>query len=224
MICGNLKPFVDEILDYHKCKALRSFRGYNEGAFHTGIEVLLKSLSISFISELQLISKYKAKLFQNKSKISYGFPDIFVSDNDGFNSVVIELKLCNLIGLYSGEMNEWVRHPEHNSLIELDERIQEESEEKLLNRNYIYWCNDEHKYKSIKVNTLIENGYEQLCNYIKIIGCGKANNSVGIADNRASVKPGIGLLNGYLVVSFGRQRVIVRSKFKTVNYQILKIL
>lgn len=90
-------------------------------------------------------------------------------------------------------MKEWVRQPEHNSLIELDERIQEESEEKLLNRSSIY-C--EQSYKSIKVNNLIENGYEQLCDYIKIINCGKANNSVGIADNRASVNPGIGLLKG----------------------------
>jgi hypothetical protein len=61
MISGNLKPFIDEILKYHESKALRSYREYNENAFHTAIEVLLRNFSIRYISELQIIAKYKKK-------------------------------------------------------------------------------------------------------------------------------------------------------------------
>ena len=43
MINSNLKLFIDEILDYHKHKPLRSYREYNENAFHSAIEVLLRS-------------------------------------------------------------------------------------------------------------------------------------------------------------------------------------
>lgn len=113
MINGNLDPFVAKVLDYHKKKSIRSYREYNENSFHSVIEVLLSSFSISYISELQLIVNYNKKVKNNKA--DYGFVDLFIFNHmNGHDSVVFELKLFNLIGLYSGEMNKWENHPDHN--------------------------------------------------------------------------------------------------------------
>ena len=132
--------------------------------------------------------KFKEKPRSNK--VTHGFVDLFVFDSIGRDSMVIELKLFNLIGLYSGQMKKWVQNPDYSSLIEFDNKIQEESEETLLDRNYIYWCKDDQKSKSIKVRSVIEKGYEQLCNYIKVINNGKGYNCVGVSDNRITVKSG----------------------------------
>ena len=42
----------------------------------------------------------------DKDDVTYRFPDLFLFDkNLGHNGIVIELKLFNLIGLYSGNLN-----------------------------------------------------------------------------------------------------------------------
>jgi hypothetical protein len=222
MINGNLDPFVAKVLDYHKNKSIRSYRDYNENAFHSVIEVFLNSFSFIYISELQLIMNYNENVKNNK--INYGFVDIFIFDNiNSYDSVVFELKLFNLIGLYSGERGKWEVHPAHSSLIEFDNKLQVESEEVLLERNYIYWSKEENKSKSIKVSKVIKSGYEQLINYIKVINKGKAYNKVGISDDRISVQTGCSLIKGYLIASFGTQRILVKSIFKSSNFQFFKI-
>jgi hypothetical protein len=112
-----------------------------------------------------------------------------------------------------------VKHPGHKSLDDFDKTLQEESEELLLDRNYIYWCKDEQKYKSIKIRSIIESGYEQLCKYIKVISKGKAYHRVGVLDNRITIESGLSYIRGYLIASFGTQRVMVKSIVKTSNYQ-----
>ncbi|CAG8498884.1 7572_t:CDS:2 [Funneliformis caledonium] len=94
-------------------EALGSYREYNEIAFHTAIEVLLRNISIRYISELQLITKYKEN--SQNCEITYGFSDIFLPDNNLGQD-------CN------------------TSLEEFDKILQQESEELLLERNYTYWC------------------------------------------------------------------------------------
>jgi hypothetical protein len=181
----------------------------------------LHNCSISYISEIQLIMNYKDK--GKNTKITYGFADLFLFDNNiGNDCVVIELKLFNLIGLYSGKQNKWERYPNHNSLIELDNEIKEESEENLLNRNYMYWCKDEEKSKTSKISRIINQGYEQLLNYMKVICKGKVCSGVCLSDNRISVKGGLSFVRGYLVASFGSQRIIVRSVVYNSNFQYFK--
>lgn len=217
MLNGNLDPFVAKVLDYHKKKSIRSYREYNENSFHSVIEVFLNSFSISYISELQLIVNYNEKVKNNKA--DYGFVDLFI-----FNHMndYLELKLFNLIGLYSGEMNKWENHPDHKSLIEFDSKLQRESEEELLSRNYIYWSKEEKKSKSVKVSKVINRGYEQLNNYIKVINKGKVYNDVGISDNRISVETGRSFIKGYLIASFGTQQILVKSIFKSSNFHFFK--
>ena len=176
---GSLKLFVNEILKYHESKALRSFRNYNEISFYSVVEVMLRNFSIQYISELQLIMKYKEK----EKEITYGFSDLFLIDKKlGQDFILIELKLFNLIGLYSGDLNKnnpiWVDHLEYNDLADFDKKVQEESEELLRNRYYIYWSKKEGHYKSMKIKSIIDSGYEQLCRYIKVIVKGKVHNKL----------------------------------------------
>jgi hypothetical protein len=135
-------------------------------------------------------------------------------------SAVIELKLFNLIGLFSGEMGRWVSNPLFQSLIDLDKKLQNESEEELMNRTYFYWSKDELKHKSIKVNKYIDNGKIQLNNYINLLKKGAATqNEVGIFDERINVSVGRSYIMGYLIVSLGTQRIIVKkTKYKKIDY------
>lgn len=223
MINGNLVPFVAKVLAYHKNKSIRSYRDYNENAFQSAIEMFLNNFSFVYISELRLIMNYNEKL--SHDPIDYGFVDIFVLDNlNGYDSVVFELKLFNLIGLFSGEEGRWVAHPSHKSLDDFDKKLQIESEEELLKRNYIYWSKEENKSKSTKVSKAFNRGYDQLTKYISIINKGGQDyNKVGMSDKRISVQTGQSLISGYLIASFGTQRILVKSIFKTSNFQFFKL-
>ncbi|PKY54617.1 hypothetical protein RhiirA4_473522 [Rhizophagus irregularis] len=70
-----------------------------------------------------------------------------------------------------------------------NKKLQTESEEELLNRNYFYWSKEELKYKSIKVKKYIDNGKIQLNNYINILKKGDVSqNEVGVFDERINVE------------------------------------
>jgi len=114
-----------------------------------------------FISEMRLIVDYKNQSYK------HGFADIFLYDNNYGYSAVLELKLFNLIGLYSGEKRRWEDNPEYNELKILDEKLQIESEEKLLERRYMYWCKKESKFKLTTVEYLINDGISQLHRYLE---------------------------------------------------------
>lgn len=209
---NNEDQFIHEILRYHKKKALRSFREYDENSFQTAIELILPSNW--FVPEMRLI-------VEKIPKYKYGFVDLFLCDiSCGTFSAVIELKLFNLIGLYSGEMGRWVSNPPFQSLIDLDKKLQNESEEELMNRTYFYWSIDELKHKSIKVNKYIDNGKTQLNNYINVIKKGDVSqNEIGIFDKRINVSVGRSYIMGYLIVSLGTQRIIVKkTKYKKIDY------
>ncbi|CAB4390761.1 unnamed protein product [Rhizophagus irregularis] len=109
-------------------------------------------------------------------------------------------------------MGRWVGNPPFKSLIVLDKKLQTESEEELLNRNYFYWSKEELKYKSIKVKKYIDNGKIQLNNYINILKKGDVSqNEVGVFDERINVGMGYSYMMGYLIVSLGTQRIIVKK-------------
>jgi hypothetical protein len=102
-------------------------------------------------------------------------PIYFVVNNYGCSSI-IELKLFNLVGLYSGEMHQWEDDPEYNALKKLDEQLQVEPEEKLLKRRYMYWCKRESKFKLVIVKDLINGGISQLNKYFRNVKKGRGPN------------------------------------------------
>ncbi|CAG8511033.1 1016_t:CDS:2 [Gigaspora rosea] len=209
MLKGNILPFVDLILSYYKSKAFREFKDYNEAAFQTAIELLLPTKN----------RKPEVRLVVDGSKNSgagrFGFIDIFVNgvDEDGIkSSVILELKCISLVGLLSGEKAKWAKNADYKSLKALDNKIKEETEEELLNRNYFYWCKEKKKYEQVSVGELIKNGMEQLSRYMKTVQNGGVNKYVesGIYDAKIQVMKGEGYLGGVLVVSLGSKRVLTR--------------
>ena len=149
---------------------------------------------------MRLITQFTKKKNVDYNELTY---DIFIIGNDcELNSSIFEVKLFNLVGLYYGEIGRWEKHLDHNSLDRLDKQLQEETERALFRKNYFYWCKTDYKYKSIKVGSIIESGFEQLCMYIKTINNGKASNSFGISDNRIRISNGTSLIKGYLIAVF----------------------
>ncbi|GES78503.1 hypothetical protein GLOIN_2v1789121 [Rhizophagus clarus] len=210
---NNMNLFIDELKHYHKnVKAFRSFKFYNETSFQTAIENILPNC---FISEMRLIADRKDQLYK------YMFVDMFLCDvKFGAYSAAFELKYFNLIGLLSGESGRWEENPSYQSLFNLDQKLKNESADRLLDRDYIYWCKDEHKHKSIKVKNYIDNGEIQLNTYINILKRGiSSREKVGIFDNRIKCSVGNSFVMGYLIVCFGTERIMVKhAKVKKCDY------
>ncbi|HJT85941.1 MAG TPA: hypothetical protein VJ697_15785 [Nitrososphaeraceae archaeon] len=174
-----------------------------------------------FISETRLIVEYKPK----RNSYSYGFIDIFMSDFATGNSVVIELKLFNIVGLFNGAraLGTYEIYPHHDKLEVLDKELNLEPEESLFKRNYMYWSKDDKKYISVTVSDHINHGIEQLNRYINTLSSGNANipnKKIGILDNRIIIEEGRSYLKGILISSFGSQRVLVKeTSIMKIDYQ-----
>ncbi|CAG8541128.1 7574_t:CDS:2, partial [Cetraspora pellucida] len=105
MLKGNISPFADLILNYHKSKSFREFKDYNEAAFQMAIELLLPTKH----------RQPEVRLVVDGSKSSgagrFGFIDIFVNgvnEDRMKSSIILELKYISLVGLLSGEKAKWV--------------------------------------------------------------------------------------------------------------------
>ncbi|CAG8534037.1 17174_t:CDS:2 [Cetraspora pellucida] len=217
MLKGNILPFADLILNYHKSKSFREFKDYNEAAFQTAIELLLPTKH----------RQPEVRLVVDGSKSSgagrFGFIDIFVNgvnEDRMKSSIIMELKYISLVGLLSGEKEKWAEKADYKSLKALDDKIEEEAEDELLNRKYLYWCKEKKKYEQVLVRGLIHNGMEQLRRYMKTVQKGSVNkyDGSGIYDDKIEVMKGEGYLGGVLVVSLGSKRVLTRVlNFKKIN-------
>ena|SRR2546423_4698042 len=192
--------------------------------FKQFVEMFIKSECR--VSELRLVKNSKG------SSVRYGFLDLLVI---GFNkpcfksNIIFELKYLTLKGLYCGEINKLVEDCSYNLLKHLDDRISNETDETILTRNYIFWSNDDKKYKSMFVRDIIYSGVEQLKNYISLIKKGEICKStkLGILDDRINLDVGNSIIGGWLLISLGSKRIIARKidfnsielhyKYKKVN-------
>jgi hypothetical protein len=202
-------------LSIHNRKSIRSLKEYDENSFHSVIEVLLNPKL--YISEIRLVVEYK------KSRHKYGFADIFICDNVSGDGALIELKLLNLRGLYNGKLGRWNKDPDYKELEKLDEELRSESEEDLLERKYMFWDKDKDNSKLIDVESYIKGGESQLNKYFNALENGEARiteNRVGILDPRIKVEHGLSFLRGFLIASFGSQRILIRKlNPKMMNYK-----
>ena len=105
----------------------------------------------------------------------------------------------------------------------LDDNLKSESDEVLLKRSYKYWCNDENQYKAVCVKKIISMGLKQLNKYVNTLEHGRANiekKKNGICENRMVIEEGISHLRGFLISSFGSQRLLVKeTNIKKINFQ-----
>ena len=150
--------------------------------------------------------------------------DIFMCEYATGNSVVIELKLFNILGLYNGTKGgSYENYPPHEKLLKLNDELKLESEETLFKRNYKYWCKDGRKYQEVNVRDYLNNGFEQLKRYVNALMSGKANHGdkkIGILDDRITAVEGISYLKGILISSFGSHRILVKeTSVVKIDYQ-----
>lgn len=214
---GDISPFINLILTYHKSKSFRSFREYNETAFQTAVELMLPANY--YIPEMRLVTGYS-----NRGNAQYGFVDIFICDNFyGDRSIIIELKCIPLVGLYSGDIGNVVSNPDFGSLKQLDIKLQNESEDILRGRTYFYYSKEEKKYKSTTVQKTIDDGLNQINKYKSTVQNGKSRKKKpGILDDNIVIEDNIGRLGGYLIVTLGSQRIITETiKFIKIDYNFL---
>lgn len=210
MLDGNILPVVNLLLKYHKSKALKQFRDYNEAAFQTAVESLFPSEY--WVSEMRLVPNSK----------EYAFIDVFFSGNSekmwgGISNVVLELKLISLLGLYSGEEGKWMRNMDYNSMKRLDAVLKIESEVELLKRNYYYWCKDKNSFKKTKNQKIVDSGIEQIKKYINLLKKGAVSH-----DNVEVSTPGFSMIGGWLVIAIGSQRILTRKiEFKKINHEFI---
>jgi hypothetical protein len=88
---------------------------------------------------------------------------------------------------------------------------------------YMYWSKDESNFKIIIVKDLINDGISQLNGYLQTIKKGRAQinlKKVGICEPLISVYEGTSYSRGYLLASFGSQRIyIVNTYPKKLDYK-----
>jgi len=107
-------------------------------------------------------------------------------------------------------------NPKYENLEKLNEELKNEPDEKLLTRKYMFWDKEKNNTKVIDV--------ESYFNVLKNGGARKKENLPGIFDNRIQLEHGISFLQGFLIVSFGSQRVLLRKlNHKKVNYRFFII-
>ncbi|CAG8502697.1 4086_t:CDS:2, partial [Acaulospora colombiana] len=189
---ADLSPVsIDDLLTL---LAVMSLKTASEAVMQATLEVLLPS---SFrICEFRLVMNGMRQYGDGR----FGYVDIFVLENgaESTSNVVLELKYLTIAGLLSGERGHWIKNPDASSLKTLDEVIGRESEEKLLQRKYMYWSREHNSPVSKELTGILDDGYQQLEKYIEIIGRGRPENYTdsGVLDSRVVVKSGSSQLRG----------------------------
>jgi hypothetical protein len=87
----------------------------------------------------------------------------------------------------------------------------------------MHWSKNEKKFKTTIVKDLINDGISQLNGYLQTIKKGRAQTErkkVGICESSINVYEGISYSRGYLLASFGSQRIyIVNTHLKKLDYK-----
>jgi hypothetical protein len=213
---GNISPLVDKILRFHKTKAFREFREYNELTFQTVLQLLIPSKV--WLSEMRLITNP----LQTKGNNRFGFVDLFVCCLHGYRCIVLELKCIPLLGLFNGNMKKWNDNTNYKDLVQFDTLLSSEPEDDLINRRYFYWSRDEKKYIKTSVIETINSGISQIQIYLDTIKNGRARkNKSGICDVKIEVEDGYSYIGVCLIFSMGSQRIITRDiGFCKMDYRI----
>ena len=134
----------------------------------------------------------------------YGFVDMFICPRINGPCLVLELKTLTLSGLLQ-KSNENVSNSE---LERMQSEIDEDTESGLLKRRYSYWT-----AKGIvktTVGDMVEDAIQQLTRYMWVISIGRPSaNNPGASDPRVRRSEGKNVLEGYVIMSIGRRRVLI---------------
>ncbi len=198
---GNIDPFINKIIEFHRKKNILEFRDYNESAFQNTVELLLPNEG--WVSEMRLITKNK----KPNGNFRYKFADIFVCGSSreqqeiGLKSnVIIELKVISVLGLHSGRKKEVDKKIDFDSLKLLVNELKTKSDKDLLKMDYCYFCSEKGKYQFVTVQTILDDALKQINGYIELLKNGKVSDS----KIKVNMNDGISILGGmgYYFVRF----------------------
>jgi hypothetical protein len=185
---------------------MMSLKSMDEAVLQTVVEMILPLTCR--VPELRLVIDGTKAKYQGR----FGFVDVFIpggkpEKDQPMPSIVLELKYIKLIGLRNGKYGHWKKNFKTIKLDELDKRLEKEDENILLKRRYMT-----ENSKITTVGNIMENGLRQLQNYINIIAKGPVKEYVdsGVLDSRVKDIKSSGQLMGYVVMSVGTRRILVR--------------
>ena len=212
LVRGNIDDFVKLLEAFFKTRALRSLSSANEATLQGIVELLLDK-PIYRVPELRLVIDGN----QPKGKGRFGFVDVFIpAATTTFGrrtfAVLLELKYIMLEGLFKGAYNQ-LRPPTYVEMQDLEKHLSGEDEDKILERNYVYWSKDSGESETKTVSSILEGGVEQLTKYVETVAKGQPKHwtDSGVLDSRIKVGDGDDCLQGHVVMGIGGSRFVVRS-------------
>jgi hypothetical protein len=211
LIRGNINDFVKLLEAFFKTRALRSFFSVNKAMLQSTVELILGKPSYR-VPELCLVIDGN----KPKGEGRFGFVDVFIPATTTFGgrtfAVLLELKYITLEGLFKGANNQ-LRPPTYVEMQDLEKRLSGEDEDKILERNYVYWSKDSGESETKTVSSILEGGVKQLMKYVETVAKGqpKCWNDSGVLDSRIKVRDGDDCLQGHVVMGIGGSRFVVRS-------------
>ncbi|GBB93009.1 hypothetical protein RclHR1_00210005 [Rhizophagus clarus] len=205
LVKGDINYLINITKRHFQTRSMMSLKSMNEAVFQAIIEMLLP---LTFrVPELRLIVDGTKQKYDGR----FGFVDIFIPGGNDNPSIVLELKHIKLTGLNGGGKGRFTKSPKTTDLYELDKKLEEEDDDAVLNRKYM----SKNSRIITTVGEIMNNGIQQLQNYIEIIAKGsvKGYQDSGVLDSRVDIKTakGSGRLMGYVIMSVGTRRILVRS-------------
>ncbi|CAB4488423.1 hypothetical protein RhiirA5_503179 [Rhizophagus irregularis] len=203
---GDINYLINLIKRHFQSRSMMSLKSMNEAVFQAVLEMLLPL--IFRVPELRLIVDGTKQKYNGR----FGFVDIFIPGGKDNPSIVLELKYIKLTGLKSGSKGRFTKSLKTTELYELDKNLEEEDDDTVLDRKYM----SKNSRTITTVREIMNNGIQQLQNYIRIITRGPVKGYVdsGILDPRVGVTETMkdsGQLMGYVIMSVGTRRMLVRS-------------
>jgi hypothetical protein len=213
LVRGNINDFVKLLEAFFKTRALRSFFSANEAMLQSIVELVLDKPSYR-VPELRLVIDGN----KGKGEGRYGFADVFIPATTTISggrtfAELLELKYITLEGLFKGAVNNWSRPPTYLDMEDLEKHLSGESEDKILERNYMYWSKDLRRPETKTISSILEGGVKQLTMYMGVVAKGETKrwSNSGVFDSRIKVGDGSDYLQGHVVMGIGRSRFVVRS-------------
>ncbi|KAF9917174.1 hypothetical protein FBU30_000919, partial [Linnemannia zychae] len=204
---GRADEFCELLETFLSSRAMRSLSTANEAVLQGIVELLLDEPS-NHIPELRLVVDGSKEPGNGR----FGFVDIFIprQDFEGDRTcIVMELKNATLEGLCRGMTGQI---PSYEELESVRTSLQLEKSCALLSRKYTYWSQQDRKWTTATLDSIMEAGVEQLRRYMQTIARGRARSydASGVLDSRIKIDLGLDDLRGYVVMAIGGVRVLVR--------------
>ncbi|CAG8789411.1 39191_t:CDS:2 [Gigaspora margarita] len=173
---NNINTLKQKLLSFFKSRSSYSLLNANEAVLQAVMELLLPN---DKIPELCLLMDNTKPRGDGR----FGFVDMM------FGDAIIELKYVNILGLIKAIKNDWNVSPCTNDLANFDKCIENEDENKLLERNFMFWSKEQNRPKIIKLNEILLSAEEQVTRYMNVIVNGPVQNGQpGIIDSRTIIK------------------------------------